>query len=181
MRLSPVTDRTDSPAYPRRQRRGISRRWLTKMLATVLATVSLSVMACDGRLPFGPGEEVAGMMEEPWPDFYFVCDDEQPEYFDTSMSAPGTFSGNLCGEQSAWSNFNVSEQGVYQLELASGVERATAALISPDGEHVAQLDADRTLVNVELGPGLWSVAVDALDPVGDGYGSFSISLNRLGE
>lgn len=182
MQLAPVTQAAPSPSYPRRAKRKITAHWLRKAIATAAAVGSLGLMACSGGLPWVHGEELGGVVAEPWPEFYsFACEDDLAygEVELDSINPPATETGYLCGEELAIGRIAVAEQGVYQIRLETGVEHAAVALISPHDVHVAQLDVDQPTINVELAPGSWTLEVSAVDPVLNPGSAFSIAVDRL--
>lgn len=179
MRLSPVSsvEVSSSPTYPCRRIKTPS--WLQRAVAVAsIAMASMGLVACDG-LRVSDDEEIViapGVMVEPsWP---FTCGDQEPEQLAT-LARYETNMGNLCGEEEAWSAIDVDETMTYRFTLLSGSEHASIALIDPDDEQKAQLDIDSPTLDVELTPGRWTIAVMAVDPLGNPDAYFELSVEPL--
>ena len=177
MQLKPVTTTATAPEYPeRRWRRPV---WLRRVANVLTLSIALGLAACGGSDRDiddndWEHEELAGAEPEP----LFWCGDEMPEY-SMSLYAPGSFEGELCGEQTAWGRLEVAEQGVYRLSLDAGADRASVAVVDPSGHQVLQIDDEQPEVTAELEPGTWTLEVTANDPVEQGWGVFMITVEQI--
>lgn len=176
MQLAPVNKADCEPTYPRRK--WVRSTWLKRALGVAAVSVAMGLGACGGggdRLT-DDWEDVDMPGAMPAPNFW--CADEQPDSLPT-LSSPGTYDGELCGESTGWAAIEVGTDGVYQLELLSGVEHVGLAVINPDGEQVAQLDDELSVVNIAFTSGQWTFAATANDPVSNGWAWFQLSIQPL--
>jgi hypothetical protein len=201
MRLQPIR-RAAEPSYPsRHQVFSAMGGWMRRAAGALSVSSALLLGACYGATPLGPDpgrgpvdpdpvdprvivEPPPGPFQPPVvlggeampPSFSCAAErPEPPEWIDSW----GYFEGSLCGEESAWAFYEVTEEGLYRLSLLGPIEWASVVLLGPDDAEVALVDQDAATAEVRLAPGLFVLAATATDPVSHPSEWISVSLERI--
>lgn len=122
-----------------------------------------------------PDYRLAG--EETVPSLYFTCGHELPADAQTHQAPTWLMDGQLCGHQAAWAHVRVDEAFAGAVTFPYGTESASLRVYAPDGSLAVQLEPDRPCAAFDMEVGLWTLAVDALDPEGAGDAYFTLAFD----
>lgn len=164
MQLKPITQLADAH-YPKPSRD--LRLKVVKGLAAFCATAALGLVAC-WESPFVHEERLAGVM----PVTYFECSNEAP--IPKNVVDMSSLVGSLCGEETAWASIEISEAQTLRFELATGADWVIVSILAPGGIEAGELSDDELNIELEVTPGIWTFAVNAIDPFDNGYFYFEI-------
>lgn len=202
MTLSPITT-ASNPRYPSRHRVfAAAGAWLRRAATAAAASSAFALGACYGATALGPGdgpedptdprviatdeppgpfEEVVVRMDGAEMAPSFVCGATRPDPMPHEAWGWGSWGGSLCGEDTAWAVYDVSEgmEGRHRLSLAEPAEFVQVTLLDRGGAEVAVVDPSALEAEADLTAGTWTLAASALDPAGHGSDGFSVSLSRL--
>ena len=154
--------------------------WVRKTLAVASASAALCLASgCSMGVLRGPGEEHRTPGDVAYTSF--VCADEEPASpfaSEMPLMVPGYAMGNLCGTQTAWAEFELTEPRNLRFLLSGSTSSVFMSLIGPDGDEAASLDPDTLEVDVAAAPGRWTIAVTAGDPA-HGWDWFELQIVDL--
>lgn len=136
-------------------------------------TITRSITWCE------PDHRLAG--EESTPSLYFSCGTNMPADTPTSTAPTWLMDGQLCGHQTAWTQVQVDEPFAGALTFPYGTEFASLSLYAPDGSLALELNPDRPCAAFDIEAGLWTLAVDAVDPEGAGDAYFTLAFDQYYE
>jgi hypothetical protein len=192
MKLNPLTE-APTPEYPTHRRRfAVVVRWLRRGAVTAIVTGALSAAGCYGLAPYDRdesddtdesdielnitqnlppipeepeispgGERAPGFQCEAPPDWYV-------------MSTPAYLDGSLCGEETAFAQFDIWERARYEVSFQTGADVAFVALLGPAGEDLGEIGPGSTSLSIELDPGRYLLAANPVDPVSHPNDWFSV-------
>ena len=97
-----------------------------------------------------------------------------PEWFIGSV--PAYLDGHLCGEEVAYSHFDVVEEGVHTIFFERGTDFVFLDMVTPEGVEVALLGPDRSSITLELTPGLHVLSALPVDLESHGGDWFAVQV-----
>lgn len=115
------------------------------------------------------------------PSLFFVCGVEMPEDVLIHPAPSWLMTGQLCGDQTAWAQVEVEEPFDGAVSFPYDTEVAAMRVFAPDGSLVVSLDPEHPCGAFDVEAGIWTLAIDAVDPDAADDASFTVAFDQFYE